>query len=132
VAGRVYTDAEVREILRRVVERGRRDRLSRGQLIAAAEELGANATAVDAALMELEARDDETATQQLQRRHKLASRFATWGIVSAGLFGIDWGTGGGWWFYWPVAIWGIVLLRHVLGVVFAGLDDRDHARQHLH
>ncbi|HEX6208421.1 MAG TPA: 2TM domain-containing protein [Actinomycetota bacterium] len=40
-------------------------------------------------------------------------------VINAGLFVINLltkGDGGTWWFYWPVAIWGIALLIHVVTI----------------
>jgi hypothetical protein len=32
------------------------------------------------------------------------------------LFIIDWATGDGWWFYWPLFGWGMGVALHALGV----------------
>ena len=127
---RTYSDAQVREILRRAVEQGTDSGgLGRDDLVAAAGDVGIAPEAVDAAIAELETThelNEEVAKLQRERRHELASAFSTWAIVNAGLFGIDWATGGGWWFYWPLGTWGIVLLLRLKGEVFA---NRAHDRK---
>jgi hypothetical protein len=136
MAERTYTDEQVREILRRAVQRGSdTGGLAREDLLAAAGDVGIAPEAVDAAILELESEGElkeELSTLQRERRHGLASAFATWGIVNAGLFGIDWVTGGGWWFYWPLGSWGIVLLLRLKGEMFADRDrDRKEAQRRL-
>jgi len=37
-------------------------------------------------------------------------------VVNAALFVIDWLTGGGWWFYWPMLGWGVGLAIHGMSV----------------
>jgi len=75
---------------------------------------------------------DEMAKLQRERRHDLASSFGTWAIVNAGLFGIDWATGGGWWFYWPLSAWGIALLLRLKGELFANrTGDRKAAERRV-
>lgn len=42
-------------------------------------------------------------------------------LINAGLFGINWftrGDDGSWWFQWPLLIWGLGLLVHVMVTVF--------------
>jgi len=133
---RTYTDAQVREILRRAVEQGTdRGGLGREDLIAAARDVGIAPEAVDAAIAELETEhelSEEMAKLQRERRHDLASSFTTWAIVNAGLFGIDWATGGGWWFYWPLGTWGIALLLRLKGELFANrARDRKTAERRV-
>jgi len=133
---RIYTDAQVREILRRAVERGTdAGGLGHDDLMAAAGEVGIAPEAVETAITELEAEgelQEELAKLRSERRHDLASHFATWAIVNAGLFGIDWATGGGWWFYWPLGSWGIFLLLRLKGEVFAKpAEDRRTAERRM-
>ena len=133
---RTYTEAQVREILRRAVERGTdTGGLGREDLVAAAGDVGIAPEAVDAAIVELETEgelNEELAKLQRERRNGLASAFSTWAIVNAGLFGIDWATGGGWWFYWPLGSWGIVLLLHLKGALFADpASDRKAAERRV-
>jgi 2TM domain len=136
MAERTYTDEQVREILRRAVERGSdTGGLAREDLLAAAGDVGIAPEAVDAAILELEAEGElkeELSTLQRERRHGLASAFATWAIVNAGLFGIDWATPGGPWFFWPLGAWGIALLLRLKGEVFANRErDRKEAGRRL-
>jgi 2TM domain len=133
---RTYTDAQVREILRRAVERGTdTGGLGREDLISAARDAGIAPEAVDAAIVELETESElseELAQLQRERRQSLASNFSTWAIVNLGLFGIDWASGGGWWFYWPLGTWGIALLLGVKGQLFAHRDrDRKAAERRI-
>jgi hypothetical protein len=48
-------------------------------------------------------------------------------VVNAGLFFINLltrGNDGSWWFYWPLAAWGIAIAIHTL-VVFGGVFSQD-------
>jgi hypothetical protein len=133
---RTYTDAQVREILRRAVERGTdAGGLGHDDLMAAAREVGIAPEAVEAAITELEAEGElkqELAKLERERRRDLASNFATWAIVNAGLFGIDWATGGGWWFYWPLGTWGIFLLLRLKSEIFSNpASDRRTAERRI-
>jgi len=120
---RSFSEEEVREILRRAVDReaGRGEGLDRERLIAAASEIGIDAAHVDAAIREVERDrtiDNELATLRLERRHELVSSASTFGIVNAGLVAIDVANGGGWFFYWPLTIWGMILLLRYKGLLF--------------
>jgi hypothetical protein len=120
---RTYTDEQVREILRRAVERSAgTGGIDREDLIAAATDVGIEADAVHTAIVELERErelQEEVAKLKRERRRSLASNFGSWAIVSSGLFGIDWATGGGWWFYWPLGGWGLLLLLELKGLLLA-------------
>jgi hypothetical protein len=130
---RSYSEDEVREILRRAVDRdaGQSGQLDRGRLVAAAEEIGIDPAAVDHAIREIER--DKTVDQELaavreERRHDFVSNLSTWGIVNSGLLAIDWANGGGWWFYWPLTIWGMMLMLRYKGLLFRNdLKDRKRA-----
>jgi hypothetical protein len=133
---RTYTDEQVREILRRAVERSAGPGgLDREDLIAAAADVGIGAEAVHTAIGELERESElqeEVAKLKRERRRSLASNFSTWAIVSSGLFGIDWATGGGWWFYWPLGGWGVLLLLELKGALFANpAHDQEKAAQRI-
>ncbi|HVZ30954.1 MAG TPA: 2TM domain-containing protein [Polyangiaceae bacterium] len=132
---RTYTDAEVREILRRAVARGAASGgLGRQDLIEAARDVGIDASAVDAAMREVDGERDlneELAKLKQERHRELASSVGTWAIVNAGLFAIDWANGGGWWFYWPLCTWGLALALRLKGVVLANptRDQREAERR---
>jgi 2TM domain len=52
-------------------------------------------------------------------------------VINGGLFVINLltrGDGGGWWFYWPMAIWGIALLIHAL-VTYVPVFSPEWAQQ---
>jgi 2TM domain len=124
MAERTYTDEQVREIMRRAVERGttRTGGLGREDLIAAAQDVGIAPEAVDAAIAEVESEGElgeELAQLKRERQRGLASSISTWAIVNTGLFGVDWATGGGWWFHFPLICWGIPLLLGLKGHLFA-------------
>jgi hypothetical protein len=136
MAERTYTDDQVREILRRAVEQGTgTGGLGRDDLVAAAGDVGIAPEAVDAAIAARETETElkeERAKLQRERRQGLASAFSTWAIVNTGLFGIDWATGGGWWFYWPLGTWGIALALRLKGELFADpADDRKAAERRV-
>lgn len=115
VADRTYSEAEVREILRRAVERDveRSEQLGRDNLVAAAGEMGIAASTVEGAIAEFEteqtlARELETLARE--RRQSFFSSLLTWGIVNAGLFGISFVGDGGGWFLYPLIAWGMALM----------------------
>ena len=133
---RTYTDEQVREILRRAVERSDgAGGIDREDLIAAAADVGIDAEAVHTAIVELERESElkaEIAKLRRERRRSLASNFGSWAIVSAGLFGIDWATGDGWWFYWPLGGWGVLLLLELKGLLLANpTRDQEQAARRL-
>lgn len=119
----VYSDDEVSEILRRAIERQQQSNtgLRRDELVAAAAEIGIDATYVDHAIDEIEAEkrerregariasanDDEAAIRR-RLRHRFYRHAATWLIVSTALFLMNaLSSPGTWWFYWPLIGWGI-------------------------
>jgi 2TM domain-containing protein len=134
---RSFSEEEVREILRRAVDReaGRGEGLDRERLIAAAQEIGIDAAHVDAAISEVE-RDrtveTELAGMRLERRHEAVSSIGTWGIVNSGLLALDWANGGGWFFYWPLTIWGMILLLRYKSLLFKNdFKDKKEAAARL-
>ncbi len=111
---RHYSDAQAREILRRAVEKEAEEdaKLHHRDLVAAASELGIPEELVDQAVEEYERErelNDELETMASERRRRLASSISTWAITNALLFGIDYATGGGYWFYWPLMSWGFIV-----------------------
>ena len=84
-------------------------------------------------------RDDDRAYQAAQKRAEELQGFyihlLVYLVVNAGLFTINAlskGDGGNWWFYWPLAGWGIGLVIHSLatfgGVFGEGWKERKAAR----
>jgi 2TM domain-containing protein len=130
---RSFSEDEVREILRRAVDRdaAQGGHLDRARLVAAAQEIGIDPTAVDHAIQEIErdrTLDTELTALRLERRHDFISNVSTFGIVNSGLLAIDWANGGGWWFYWPLTIWGtFLLLRHKRLLFTNDIKDRKKA-----
>ena len=67
-------------------------------------------------------REDEPVRRAKQRAEAIQGLYIhllVYLVINAGLFVINLltkGDGGTWWFYWPVAIWGIALLIHVVTV----------------
>jgi hypothetical protein len=134
---RSFSEEEVREILRRAVDReaGRSGGLDRERLIAAAQEIGIDAAHVDHAIHEVE-RDrgveTELASLRLERRHEAVSSLSTFGIVNSGLLALDFANGGGWFFYWPLTVWGMILLLRYKGLLFKNdLKDRKAAAERI-
>jgi hypothetical protein len=134
---RSYSEDEVREILRRAVDRdaGQSGQLDRARLVAAAQEIGIDPAAIDHAILDIErdrAVDLELTSLRLERRHDFISSLSTWGIVNSGLFAIDWANGGGWWFYWPLTVWGMMLMLRYKGLLFKNdIKDRRQAASKL-
>lgn len=107
-----YSDDEAKEILKRALEG---DVLDTGgfdheDLVAAAREVGIDPAAVERAASELKIdREAESivATKRRKRRRRWLNGFVTFAIVNTFLFGIDYVTPGGPWFYWPLLGWGL-------------------------
>ncbi|MEY4547483.1 MAG: hypothetical protein RL685_3678 [Pseudomonadota bacterium] len=137
MAERTYTDEQVREIMRRAVERGTTGSggLGRDDLIAAAQDVGIAPEAVEAAIAEVETEGElreEIVQLKRERRQGLVSHVSTWAIVNAGLFGVDWATGDGWWFQFPLICWGIPVLLGLKGHLFANdVADRRAAERRV-
>ncbi len=107
-----YSDDEAKEILKRALEG---DALATGgfdheDLVAAAREVGIDPEAVERAASEMSL-DREAEGLVLARRRKRRRRWVngliTYAIVNAFLFGVDYVTPGGPWFYWPLLGWGL-------------------------
>ena len=76
-------------------------------------------------------RHDESRYEAAEKRAEdlqgLYTHLLVYGVVNLGLFVINLltkGDGGTWWFYWPLAGWGIGLAIHVL-VTFGGVFSDD-------
>ena len=75
-------------------------------------------------------REDDAYKAALQRAETLRAYYThllVFVVVSAGLFFINLlsrGDDGSWWFYWPLAVWGIAIAIHTL-VVFGGVFSQD-------
>ena len=134
--GRTYTDEEVREILRRAVDKSNvGGGLSRDELVDAARDVGIEPAAVNAAIeaveLDREVTEELTELQNAERR-KLTSSFLTWGIISAGLLAMRWFGEGGWWFLWPMGIWAVILLLRLKGTLLDHPEgDRARAERNV-
>jgi hypothetical protein len=134
---RRYDEAEVREILRRAIERDQDDagRLGRSDIIAAAAEIGIDESSVQRAIVDIDRErelTDEVELLRLQRKSKWLSHVSTWAIVNAFLLAVNLLTGGAWWFYWPLMAWGIFVAMHTARVVMADdRRDRERAKKRL-
>ncbi len=124
MAKRQYSDEEVREILRVAIEREENDPagLAREDVVRAASEVGISEASIDRAIVEIE-REREIATEvaaiKMERRRALLSHASTWAIVNAMLFGIDWMSGPGYWFYYPLFGWGIAVALQARSTLLA-------------
>jgi hypothetical protein len=107
-----YSDEEAKEIIERALAG---DLLDSGgfdheDLVAAAREVGIDPAALEKAANEITIdREAErvVATKRRKRKRKWVNGFVTFAIVNAFLFGIDYVTPGGPWFYWPLLGWGL-------------------------
>ncbi len=118
---RSYTQEEVDAILHRALSRGGelRDRLSHGDLVATAKEIGIAPEALERAIAE----EGEERALAREREEWRASRRA-WLRRAAGFYlfvnalclMINLLAGGPLWFYWVAGPWGLVLLAAALGV----------------
>lgn len=60
------------------------------------------------------------ARQRAEMVQGLYIHFLVFAVINAGLFALNWVTradNGSWWFLWPLLIWGIGLIVHVLVTV---------------
>lgn len=108
-----YDDSEVEEILRRAAKRD--DGLEHEDLVSAAKEAGIDPAAVERAAAAVR---EERATRvavavvderDAKRRRRFIRSLSTFAVVNTFLFLIDLLTGGGWWFYWPLLSWGLMV-----------------------
>lgn len=108
-----YDDSEVEEILRRAAKRD--DGLEHEDLVAAAKEAGIDPASVEraaAAVREERASRSAVAVvdeREAKRRRRFVRSLSTFAVVNVFLFLIDLLTGGGWWFYWPLLSWGLMV-----------------------
>jgi hypothetical protein len=120
MAGR-YNDDEMKEILRRALESEESaDGIDHEDLVAAAAEVGIDRSLVERAAVEM--RDESAALarveqKQRKRRRGFFKSFATFAVINAFLFAIDYLTPGGPWFYWPLLGWGMFVALHGLKVL---------------
>lgn len=66
----------------------------------------------------------DQAYQQARKRAEMIQglyiHFLIFAVINAGLFGLNWvsrGDSGTWWFQWPLVIWGVGLVVHVLATI---------------
>lgn len=128
----IYSDEEAKEILKLAFDRplSGTSGLNRGELIAAAAELGVDAQAVDNAIalrerarpVELEVRGAAERRQRQLRDHAV-----TYAIINGILLAINLLAGGGWWFFWPALGWGLGLALHAKNTFFRD-PERDRRR----
>lgn len=126
--GRTYSEEEVREILRRAVEKSAMagPGLTREDLLTTARDAGIDPAAVEDAITTLEwdrEVSEEVLLSRRAERRKLASSFLTWAIITVGLFAIHWFSGGSLWFVWLVGVWAVVLLLRLKGAFFANPES---------
>lgn len=58
------------------------------------------------------------ARQRAEAIQGLYIHLVVYAVINAGLFAINWVTGeGSWWFQWPLLIWGIALVIHLVATV---------------
>lgn len=108
--GRNYKDGEVDAILQRALsEQGDIDH---DDLVAAASEIGVSRDAIERAVERLDERTEEAdavAEARQKRKQRFQASMMTFVIVNIFLFAIDFLSGGGWWFYWPLLSWGMLM-----------------------
>jgi hypothetical protein len=59
----------------------------------------------------------QRAKQRVEELKGFYTHLAVYLVINLGLFLIDFVTGGGWWFFWPLIGWGVGLTIHAV-VVF--------------
>jgi hypothetical protein len=63
----------------------------------------------------------QRATKRVEALSGFYTHLLTYCLVNAGLFLINYFSGGRWWFFWPLFGWGIGLLCHGLSICRGGL-----------
>jgi hypothetical protein len=110
VVGRNYNDSEVDAILQRALsEQGD---INHEDLVAAAAEIGVTRDAIERAAERLDERSEEAdavTEARENRKRRFQASMMTFVIVNTFLFAIDMLAGGGWWFYWPLLSWGMLM-----------------------
>lgn len=72
----------------------------------------------------LESPSDQAYKQARKRAEMIQGLYIhllVYAVFNAGLFALNWvtrGDDGSWWFPWPMIIWGVGLLVHILTVIF--------------
>lgn len=136
-AGRQYDEVEVREILRRAIERDRQEpvQMGREDIVGAAAELGIEPAEVDRAIKDLDHESElseELATIRRRRKRRWLSHASVWAVVNVFLFMVDLLTAGGWWFYWPLLSWGLLVALQTVRLATADeQNDRETARKRV-
>lgn len=115
--------AVIREATR-LQQRGATAELSREDVIAMGKELGLSPEAVEQALAK---RHEQAAAAEFVKSERRGFyEHATWYVaIIAGLAGIDFLTGGGWWVQWPAMGWGIGLFFHGVAFLQTKLSPQD-------
>jgi hypothetical protein len=107
---RNYNDSEVDAILQRALSE--QDDINHEDLVAAAAEIGVTRDAIERAAERLDERSEEAVAvseARENRKRRFQASMMTFVIVNIFLFAIDMLTGGGWWFYWPLLSWGMLM-----------------------
>jgi len=136
-----YSDEEVREILRRAVERQheRDDRLSHDELEAAAQEIGIDAGTLRRAAEEVRhdtARKRKRAERRKRERLKYLQSLLSFAFTTGLLYFVDLFTPGGPWYHWVLLIWGTIMAIKGAKLFLPGAverrDRREDARERAH
>ena len=139
-----YSDDEVRKILQRALGAEEESAaegplgLEHGELVAVAEEVGIEPEALQVAAAEVLAERSEQGLVLEARRlaeldHRRARRgwlrhLASYGVIMAGLVGLDLATGSGVWWIYPALGWGMGVALHGVRVVL--FDKESVAERH--
>lgn len=94
--------------------------LTRQQLYRVADELDIRRDAIDKAIRDLSRSSSRSVKEQkraVRRRMRFVRHAMAYLITVASLFLVDALDGGGWWFFYIAAIWGIFLALHALRFV---------------
>ncbi len=138
---RRYNEVEMREVLRRVQQRGHVGQddqaagLTGGELIETAKEVGFTEAEVGAALVEYEGDRRIAETQQELRQisyRRLSAHSINFLMINGALLGLNLWMGPPLWFLVPLLIWGVLLLYHMRAAFFPDPDrlrERARARQ---
>ena len=137
----VYTNEEVSEIIRvalRNAEKQGADTVVREDMLAIGRDFGLNENDIDQAFEEI----NKTSTEELQSDQAILwfkVHAITYGVIIAGLFGINWLSDPTfWWAFFPMVAWGTVVALHgILAkyvpsvAIYLTTEVTEHAKDHI-
>jgi hypothetical protein len=130
---RRYEESEARAILDRALRRDAvREGIEHDDLVAAAREVGISEETLGAAIQEVErsrTEDEVRRTIVRRRRRDLANHALAYLLICGSLTLVALFLTGGWWFLWPVILWGTGLVFHAQDALRRSVSDEETRRE---